>query len=130
MSDELENAEIVEPVAATPEPTAEEVDEALRAVTRDLSTAAAKAHQFPTTPGVYLMKDGQGRVIYVGKAKNLRARAGSYFLRAAAADHRTAAMVRDICDADFLPCESEVDALLMESRLIKDIQPRFNKEQK
>ncbi|MEX0641881.1 MAG: excinuclease ABC subunit UvrC [Pirellulales bacterium] len=118
--------------APTPddETTAPEVEEALEAVAGDLSTAAAKIRQFPTTPGVYLMKDAEGRVIYIGKAKNLRARVGSYFLKAAAAEHRTAALVRDICDVDFLPTESEVDALLMESRLIKDIQPRFNKEQK
>jgi excinuclease ABC subunit C len=130
MSDDLHQPDNLDAVAAVPDPTVEEVEEALQAVTGDLSTAAAKVRQFPTTPGVYLMKDSQGRVIYIGKAKNLRARAGSYFLKAAAIDHRTAAMVRDICDADFLSCESEVDALLMESRLIKDIQPRFNKEQK
>ena len=51
--------------------------------------AAAKVRQFPTTAGVYLMKDVVGRVIYVGKAKNLRSRAGSYFLKAAAEDART-----------------------------------------
>ena len=58
---------------------------------RDRSAAAEKVKGFPTTPGVYLMKDAAGRVIYVGKAKNLRARAGSYFLKAAAEDRRTAA---------------------------------------
>ena len=56
----------------------------------DNSLAAEKARSFPQTPGVYLMKDAAGRVIYVGKAKNLRARAGSYFLKAAAEDPRTA----------------------------------------
>ncbi|HEV7224248.1 MAG TPA: nucleotide excision repair endonuclease, partial [Pirellulales bacterium] len=48
--------------------------------------AAAKVREFPQTPGLYLMKDAAGRVIYVGKAKNLRSRAGSYFLKAAADD--------------------------------------------
>ena len=52
--------------------------------------AAAKVREFPQTPGVYLMKDAAGRVIYVGKAKNLRTRAGSYFSKAAAEDPRTA----------------------------------------
>jgi excinuclease ABC subunit C len=75
---------------------------------------------------VYLMKDEQGRVLYVGKAKNLRNRAGHYFTRAAAEDRRTADLVKLIADVDFLPAESEVDALLMEARLVKDIQPRFN----
>ncbi|HEV3145404.1 MAG TPA: excinuclease ABC subunit UvrC [Gemmataceae bacterium] len=85
-----------------------------------------KVKQFPTTPGVYLMKDAQGVVIYVGKAKNLRNRAGCYFTAAAATELRTAELVKHICDIDFLSADSEVDALLMEARLIKDIQPRFN----
>jgi excinuclease ABC subunit C len=92
--------------------------------------AAAKVREFPRAPGVYLMKDGAGRVIYVGKAKNLRARAGSYFLSAAASDRRTAELVREIADIDFLESESEVDALLAEARLIKDIQPKYNVELK
>jgi excinuclease ABC subunit C len=92
--------------------------------------AAEKAKSFPQTPGVYLMKDHAGRVIYVGKAKNLRSRASSYFLKAAQSESRTASWVNEICDIDFLECESEVDALLAESRLIKDVQPRHNKEQK
>ncbi|TWT46929.1 excinuclease ABC subunit UvrC [Botrimarina hoheduenensis] len=84
--------------------------------------------KFPTTPGVYLFQDSKGRVIYVGKAKNLRARAGSYFLRAAAEEQRTAQLVTEAYDIDFLDAESEVDALLLEARLVKDIQPRFNRE--
>ncbi len=91
---------------------------------------AEKVKQFPTAPGVYLMKDEQGRVIYIGKAKNLRNRASHYFTKAAAEDHRTADLVKVIADIDFLLAESEVDALLMEARLIKDIQPRFNVELK
>lgn len=89
-----------------------------------------KVREFPTTPGVYLMKDDRGRVIYIGKAVNLRSRAGSYFTKAAAVDRRTADMVREIRDIDFVPCDSEVDALLMEARLVKDIQPPFNQELK
>src|SRR5438132_6558633 len=85
-----------------------------------------KVKQFPTTPGVYLMKDGQGRVLYVGKAKNLRNRAGHYFTQAAVDDRRTTDLVKLIADIDFVPAESEVDALLLEARLVKDIQPRFN----
>ena len=89
--------------------------------------AAAKVRTFPQAPGVYLMKDAAGVVIYVGKATNLRSRAGSYFLKAAMAESRTATWVQQIADADFIACESEVDALLVESRLIKDIQPAHNK---
>src|SRR6202043_3213139 len=92
--------------------------------------AAAKMREFPQTPGVYLMKDAAGVVIYVGKAKNLRARAGSYFLKAAADDRRTADLVKEIHDIDFVPAESEVDALLVEARLIKDVQPKFNRSLK
>ena len=92
--------------------------------------AAAVVRKFPTCPGVYLMKNAAGVVIYVGKATNLRSRAGSYFLKAALADSRTGPWVREIADADFMECESEVDALLVESRLIKDIQPQYNKIQK
>jgi excinuclease ABC subunit C len=92
--------------------------------------AAAKVRTFPTTPGVYLMKDASGQVIYIGKATSLRSRAGSYFLKAAADERRTAELVREIADVDLLECDSEVDALLAEARLIKDIQPKFNQELK
>ena len=92
--------------------------------------AAAKVKTFPQTAGVYLMKDAAARVIYVGKAKNLRSRAASYFLKAAAEDQRTATWIGEIADIDFVECDSEVDALLMESRLIKDIQPKYNKDLK
>lgn len=84
--------------------------------------------KFPAAPGVYLFQDQAGRVLYVGKANNLRARAGSYFLAAAANDQRTCQLVREAYDVDFIAAESEVDALLMEARLIKDIQPRFNRD--
>ena len=89
-----------------------------------------KVREFPTTPGVYLMKDLEGRVIYVGKAVNLRSRAGSYFTRAAEAERRTADLIPEIADIDFIGADSEVDALLLEARLIKDIQPRFNAQLK
>jgi excinuclease ABC subunit C len=84
--------------------------------------------KFPDTPGVYLFQDKQGRVIYVGKAKNLRSRVAHYFLKAAAEDSRTSPMVQEAYDVDFLEAESEVDALLMEARLVKDTQPKFNRD--
>ena len=117
-----------DPVPAPLETTPADTDAA--AASRDRSAAAEKVRTFPQTPGVYLMKDAAGRVIYVGKAKNLRARAGSYFLKAAAEDRRTADLVREIRDIDYLEAESEVDALLMESRLVKDVQPKFNSDLK
>src|SRR5260370_6709648 len=72
------------------------------------------------------MKRGEGRVLYVGKAKNLRNRAGHYFTQAAAEDARTSDLVKIIADIDFIATDSDVDALLMEARLVKDIHPRFN----
>lgn len=87
-----------------------------------------KVKQFPLAPGVYLMKDSAGRVLYVGKAKVLRNRASHYFTRAAAEDFRTSDLVKLIADIDFIAADSEVDALLLEARLVKDLQPRFNVE--
>ena len=89
-----------------------------------------KIRQFPTTAGVYLMKDAQGRVVYVGKAKNLRSRAGSYFQKTAADDKRICDWIGEVVDVDFLAADSEVDALLLEARLIKDIQPKHNQDLK
>lgn len=89
-----------------------------------------KVKTFPTTPGVYLMKDDKGRVIYIGKAVNLRNRAGSYFTKQAKEDRRTRDLVLEIRDIDFISADSEVDALLLEARLVKDTQPRFNTELK
>ncbi|MCH2610598.1 MAG: excinuclease ABC subunit UvrC [Pirellulales bacterium] len=105
-----------------PEPVVDDLDAYKR--------TGLKVRNFPQSPGVYLFKDSAGRVIYIGKATNLRSRAGSYFLKAAIEDARTAYWIHEVCDADFIECESEVDALLVESRLIKDIQPRHNKIQK
>lgn len=89
-----------------------------------------KVKTFPPTPGVYLMKDVAGNVIYVGKAKSLRNRASHYFTKEAAENLRTQELVKHICDIDFIPTDTEVDALLKEARLIKDIQPKFNKDLK
>ena len=75
-------------------------------------------------------KDRSGRVIYIGKATNLKSRASSYFQKQAMEDRRTADWIGDIGDIDYVVCESDVDAVLMEARLIKDIQPKFNKNLK
>jgi excinuclease ABC subunit C len=85
-----------------------------------------KVREFPTSSGIYLMKDLHGRVIYVGKAKNLRSRAGSYFQKMSGDDPRIKEWIGEVADIDFLATDSEVDALLMEARLIKDIQPKYN----
>jgi excinuclease ABC subunit C len=89
-----------------------------------------KVRNFPRVPGVYLMRDNKGRVIYVGKAKSLRARVGSYFQDAADHPPKVVAMMQEVVDVEFLEAHSEADALLIESRLIKDIQPKYNKREK
>ena len=89
-----------------------------------------KVKQFPAGPGIYLMKDVQGRVIYIGKAKNLRSRASSYFHKTATDDRRICDWIGEVADVEFLAADSEVDALLMEARLVKDIQPKYNRDLK
>jgi excinuclease ABC subunit C len=86
-----------------------------------------KAASFPRAPGVYLMKDARGRVLYVGKAASLRERVSSYF-RAASGDDRMQLplLMQEVADVEYLEASSEVDALLMEARLVKDIQPKYN----
>ena len=93
-------------------------------------TLRETVRQLPTGPGVYLMKDEHARVIYIGKAVILRSRVGSYFTTAAAQEMRTAGLVPEIRDVEVIETESEVDALLLEARLIKDVQPKFNQELK
>src|SRR5580658_5881115 len=87
---------------------------------------AEKAKGLPKTPGVYLMKDEQGRVIYVGKSACLRDRVGSYFSPATKLEHKKAGLLDQVVDFEILEMDSEVEALLAENRLIKDIQPRYN----
>jgi len=85
-----------------------------------------KAKTLPKLPGVYLMKDDKGRVIYVGKASSLRDRVCSYFQPSTRLEHLKSEMVQHVVDFEHLQTDSEVEALLAENRLIKDIQPRFN----
>ncbi|MDR2169279.1 MAG: excinuclease ABC subunit UvrC [Planctomycetaceae bacterium] len=94
------------------------------------NSAADKVRLFPHAPGVYLMKNAAQHVIYIGKAKDLKNRASSYFHKSAIDDPRTAAFVPEIADIDYIQTESEVDALLLEARLIKDIQPKYNRDLK
>ena len=93
-----------------------------------------RIRQLPKTPGVYLFKDDRGRVLYIGKAKDLRSRVSSYFQASAdllaSRGPNIVRMVEQAVDVDFLDCETEVDALLKEARLIKDIQPPFNQQQR
>src|SRR5216110_430097 len=87
---------------------------------------AEKARGLPKAPGVYLMKDDKGRLIYVGKSASLRDRVASYFQASTKLEHKKLGLLDLIVDFDFIQTESEVEALLAENRLIKDIQPRYN----
>lgn len=91
-----------------------------------LERLANKARTLAAGPGVYLMKDAQGRVVYVGKAASLRHRVGSYFAPAADLGFKKQPMLEVVEDFDTIETEGEWEALLMESRLIKDTRPRFN----
>src|SRR4029079_2451801 len=91
-----------------------------------LQKLAEKAKALPKAPGVYLMKDARGRVIYVGKSASLRDRVTSYFLPSTKLEVKKAPLRDVVVDFDFIQTESEVEALLAENRLIKDIQPKFN----
>ncbi len=85
----------------------------------------ARLATLPARPGVYLMRDSEGRIIYVGKAKLLTSRVRSYF-RGRIDNPRTAAMVARVADLDYIVTDSEVEALLLESNLIKEHRPRYN----
>lgn len=91
-----------------------------------MSELREKARALPKVPGVYLMKDAQGRVIYVGKAACLPDRVSSYFIPSAKLGAKKQPMLDIVEDFDTVECEGEWEALLTENRLIKDIHPRFN----
>ncbi len=91
-----------------------------------LERLCEKAKALPKAPGVYLMKDDKGRVIYVGKSASLRDRVCSYFQPGSKLEARKAPLRDVVVDFDVIQTESEVEALLAENRLIKDIQPKFN----
>ena len=86
----------------------------------------AKLDALPEKPGVYLMKDEAGEVIYVGKAKRLKKRVKSYFENIAAKDAKTRALVERICDLDYVTTKTEVEALVLECSLIKEYDPYYN----
>src|SRR5690554_2538123 len=85
-----------------------------------------KIKLLPSKPGVYQFRDETDRIIYIGKAKNLRNRVRSYFLKNAGHSGRTRIMVKRISDFTFIVVDTELDALLLENNLIKEHQPRYN----
>jgi excinuclease ABC subunit C len=89
-------------------------------------TLREKAAQLPLLPGVYLYKDKHGTVIYVGKAKSLRARVRSYFNDDRLADVKTGTLIAEATDVDFITVDNNKEALALENELIKRWKPRFN----
>jgi len=86
----------------------------------------AKIRTIPTEPGVYLYKNAEGEVIYVGKAKNLRSRVSSYFHEGRWEDAKTGTLVREAVDVEYIVVANNKEALALENNLIKQRKPRFN----
>jgi excinuclease ABC subunit C len=89
-------------------------------------TIAEKLKSLPTDAGIYIHKNEAGKIIYVGKAKNLRNRVRSYFQSSRNHDAKTRQLVKNIADFEFIVVDNEVEALVLESNLIKKHKPRFN----
>src|SRR5271169_5398044 len=87
---------------------------------------AAKIRTLPASAGVYLYKNAEGEVIYVGKANNLRSRVSSYFREGRLEDAKTDTLVREAVDVDYIVVANNKEALALENHLIKQKQPRFN----
>src|SRR5690348_13225726 len=85
-----------------------------------------RAAELPLSPGVYLYKDAYETVIYVGKAKNLRARVRSYFSDERLADSKTGTLIHEAREIDFIQVDNEKEALALENNLIKQWKPRYN----
>lgn len=86
----------------------------------------SKVENIPTKPGIYQYINSNGKIIYVGKAKNLRNRVRSYFQQGRIVDAKTKAMISHIDDLEFIVVDSEAEALLLEDTLIKKLQPKYN----
>lgn len=91
-----------------------------------MSMLEEKLKNLPEVPGVYLMKDAQGKVIYVGKALNLKNRIRSYFLSQHAESPKTQVLVKKIRDLEYIITDTEIEALILECNLIKEYRPKYN----
>src|SRR3954447_23368805 len=85
-----------------------------------------KVSQLPISPGVYLYKDAGGKIIYVGKAKSLRARVRSYFNEERLLEAKTGSLISEARGVDYILVDNEKEALALENNLIKQYQPRYN----
>ncbi|MBI5413770.1 GNAT family N-acetyltransferase [Candidatus Peregrinibacteria bacterium] len=90
------------------------------------SKLAAKAKSFPPSPGIYKMRDKEGNIIYVGKAKDLKKRITSYFRKDYQHSTRTRKLLENCVDIEYTQTDSELEALLLENNFIKEYRPRYN----
>ncbi|MBI4535742.1 MAG: excinuclease ABC subunit C, partial [Ignavibacteriae bacterium] len=95
-------------------------------ITDDDITLLGKLDALPTGPGVYQHKDAEGKVLYVGKAKNLRSRVRQYFQKSRNVEPRIDRMLSKVTDLEVIVTDSEVEALILEANLIKKLKPRYN----
>ena len=95
-------------------------------ITAEAATLEEKLENLPTGPGVYQHKDADGKVLYVGKAKNLRNRVRQYFQKSRSVEPRIDRMLAKATDLDIIVTDSEVEALILEANLIKKLKPRYN----
>ncbi|MBR3424269.1 MAG: GIY-YIG nuclease family protein, partial [Clostridia bacterium] len=91
---------------------------------RDITALRRKAASLPRSPGVYIMRDVSGKIIYIGKSRSLRDRVSSYFH--GAHDVKTEKMASSVADFSFITCDTEMEAFAMENSLIKQHTPRYN----
>ncbi len=91
-----------------------------------MAKLSEKLKNLPQKPGVYLFKNDRGEVLYVGKAKNLKNRVRSYFIKNQGHEMRTILMLRQVSDLDYVVVSSELESLILENNLIKQYKPRFN----
>jgi excinuclease ABC subunit C len=114
--------------SAAAEATGSTAASAALALVQQPQRLKARLKEVPAEPGCYLLRDGEDRILYIGKAKQLRQRVRSYFQSGGGHAHspRIALMVRQVCEIEFIVTDSEAEALALESNLIKHHQPHFN----
>ncbi|MCX5941709.1 MAG: excinuclease ABC subunit UvrC [Cyanobacteria bacterium] len=133
----MSQAQMLDGAAVPPLPGEEATTSTRNPAARDLGTGSgplvqhperlkARLKELPAEPGCYLMRDGDDRILYIGKAKVLRQRVRSYFHNSPGHSPRISLMVRQVCDLEFIVTDSEDEALALESNLIKHHQPHFN----
>jgi len=90
----------------------------------------SKISKLPETSGVYFFKDKEGKVIYVGKANSLKNRVSSYFSNSSQQSPKISKMIKEIVNVEYIPTSSEIEALILESKMIKSSSPYYNTQSK